>query len=267
MRSRLYRARVTHRRDRPKSHRFSYNCFMFCIDLDEVDLLDRTLSLFSHNKPNLYSLKSADHLDEGKRSLKGNILHYLKDKGLGSQVGRIELVTNLRTWGYVFNPVSFFFVYAPQGHPLCAVAEVANTFNEQKLYYLDDPDPAEGRLRQSHDKLFYISPFSEPDTKLNFKLTFPNDRIALSISEADSKGTYFHASLSGGALPLSNRSLAICTARFPFMTLSVIAQIHWEALRLYLKKIPYFRKSHKRELQAETRVYLKPRKPKPTSIQ
>lgn len=260
MNSRLYTCKVMHKRERPKHHRFTYPCFIFCIDLDEVDLLERQLTFFGYNKRNLYSLRDSDHLDESKGCTKENLKAFLRSKGVHQRVGRIELVTNLRTWGYVFNPVSFYFVYKPSGDVLCCVAEVANTFNEQKLYLIDRGCGDGNRFKQEHPKLFYISPFSDLATFLCFDLKVPDRSISLTITERDEEGTYFYSSLAGKSQPLTNSQLMYCTLRFPAMTLSIIARIHWQALVLALKKVPYFKKSHRPDLQTNTRTYLKSKK-------
>ncbi|MDQ8185047.1 DUF1365 domain-containing protein [Pelagicoccus sp. SDUM812002] len=261
MNSCLYRCRVAHKRERPKQHRFAYSTFVFCIDLDELQTLENSLKLFGLNALNLYALHDRDHLDQGEASIKENVVAFLRTKGMNAAIGRIELVTNLRTWGYVFNPVSFYFVYSPEGSLLSCVAEVANTFNEQKLYLVDQFTNKENRLKQSHEKLFYISPFSDLDTKLNFDLQKPSERLKLSITENDTQGTFFFSSLTGVRIPITNTKLLAYTLRFPFLTLGVMFSIHWQALILSLKKVPHFKKSHRPDQQTETRPYLKP-KPK-----
>lgn len=261
MRSCLYQCRVAHKRLRPKRHSFAYSTFTFCIDLDEIDALHRSLKLFSANRRNLYALHNRDHLDQGQSSIKENLRSFLNSKGYHHEIGRIELVTNLRSWGHVFNPVSFYFVYAlDQSLALC-VAEVANTFNEQKLYIVDQSSTSPQRLQQSHDKLFYISPFSDLDTQLNFDLHQPDQRLKLAITENDAAGTYFYSSVSGKRIPITDTALAAYSLRFPFLTLGVLFAIHWQALRLALKKVPHFKKAHRPDLQTDTRTYLKP-KPK-----
>ncbi len=259
MNSCLYRCRVAHKRKRPKQHSFAYSTFVFCIDLDELDLLRKSLTLFSVDSSNLYALHQRDHLDQGAPSIKENVISFLRSKGVESKIGRIELITNLRTWGYIFNPVSFYFVYDPNGKLLSCVAEVANTFNEQKLYLVDQRGNRENRLQQSHEKLFYISPFSDLDTQLNFDLHSPGERLKLAITENDSQGTYFYSALSGHRIPISNTTLAGYTLRFPFLTLGVMFAIHWQALKLALKKVPYFKKAHRPDQQVDTRIYIKPK--------
>ncbi len=257
MNSCLYRCRVVHSRRRPKRHRFAYPCFVFRIDLDELESLSQRLALFSYNRRNLYSLRDTDHLQQGADSIKANVIDYLRDQGIDDAIGSVQLVTNLRTWGYVFNPVSFYFIHDTADQLICVLAEVANTFNEQKLYLVNQATSPSRRFKQSHPKLFYISPYSEPDTRLNFDLHRPGDKLNLKITESDAQGTYFYSALQGQRRPLDNRNLALCSLRFPFITLQVITAIHWQAARLYLKRVPHFSKSHRLDQQTETRTYLK----------
>lgn len=249
-----------HKRDRPKRHQFHYPTFVFCIDLDEIEELNRKLTFFSYERPNLYSLQKRDHFREDGETLKENVVSYIQSHGVHKNVGRVELVTNLRTWGYVFNPVSFYFVYDCSDKLLCCLAEVANTFNEQKLYLVENFSEHPNHLKQSHTKNFYISPFSELATQLNFDLRRPDKRIKISITENDNEGTFFYSSLGGQEKDLSNKSLLIYSLRFPFITVGVMLGIHWQALRLALKKVPHFKKAHRPDLQTDTRVYIESKK-------
>ncbi|MDQ8201885.1 DUF1365 domain-containing protein [Pelagicoccus sp. SDUM812003] len=258
MNSCLYRCRLMHNRIRPKRHRFTYPCFIFSIDLDELDTLNRSLSLFSNEGRNVYSLRHTDHLQFGADSIKENLVRYLRENGKAEPVGQVRLITNLRTFGHVFNPVSFYFVSTPSGQPLCSVAEVANTFNEQKLYLLDRSENK--RYRQSQAKHFYVSPYSELDTDFHFDLNVPSERLRLIITESDQAGIFFSSMLHGEKRELSDGSLAANTLRFPFITLKIIAAIHWQAARLYLKRVPHFAKKSRPDLQTDTRPYLNPSK-------
>lgn len=262
MNSCLYRCQIMHDRKKPKRHRFGYSCFLFCIDLDEVSLLDGQLQGFSYNRPNLYSLNVRDHLDEGGQSIRENLTRFLGRSGIRATVGTIRLVTNLRVFGYVFNPVSFYFVERVDGTPECVVAEVGNTFGEQKLYLIRQRDGDPQRFRQTLPKRFYVSPFSELDTEFHFDLQRPDERLDLRISESDAEGEFFRSALTGKRVPLTNRNLLAATLRFPAMTAKVIAAIHWQAAKLaYAKRLPFHRKAENPHLQTDVR----PIRNKPTA--
>lgn len=268
LRSRLYECRVMHHRLSPKEHRFEYGLFLACVDLDELDAIQERLRLFSHNRRNLYELRESDHFihppadPEAPASggLKARVVSWLGHQGVApEQIGRIELVTLPRVAGYVFNPVSFYFVSAPDGSPVGAIAEVGNTFGEQKPFFVPrhdragapstDPASAE-QFRLVAPKHFYVSPFSALDLQFDFRLARPGERLSLGVNDVDSTGkTVLISSLTGTRRPLTDGELLRLTAKYPLVTARVITLIHWQALRLWLKRIPFFSKAAQPELQ------------------
>lgn len=256
MKSCLYSCKIHHHRSRPKVHRFSYRLFMFCLDLDDLENLLRN-PLISRDRGNIYTLSVSDHLQFGAESIKENLANYLKTQGITQRLGRVRLLTHLRTFGHQFNPVSFYFVEDQQERALAVVAEVANTYNEQKLFLLGpEQESKPGVFRSEQRKEFYISPFSDLDTQFHFMAKFPEEKISLTIDQADSEGIYFKSGILGRQVPLTTWNLAVQTIRFPFITFQVIFAIHWHALILFLKKIPVRRKKDRPDLQTHTRTYL-----------
>lgn len=224
---------------------------MWHLDLDGIEAVCRASPLVSHNRFNVYSFRDDDHLYLGKPTLRENIEAYLADKGIPEKPARITLLTNLRTFGYVFNPVSFFFCYDSGHNPLAVVVEVHNTFGELKPFLLDPSQLAGNRFQATHPKLFYISPFSGLDERLEIKVELPHNRLALHVNtwrNGEDK-PFFRSSLTGESIPLRNRSLLAASLRFPFVTLKVISLIHWHAFKLYLKQVPFHRKSKDAHLQ------------------
>ena len=255
MKSCLYSCEIYHDRRRPRKHAFRYRMFTFCIDLDDWDRLVQN-SLISKSRFALYSLRADDHLDFGKSTVKENVTAFLHTQGFRQPMGRIQMLTNLRTLGYQFNPVTFYFVSDTNGNPAAIVAEVANTFNEQKLYFIDAQSHSNQRVRDVQDKHFYISPFSDLDTQLHFNLSFPDDVLDIHIHESDAEGVFFRSGMRGKRMELCTRELVLQTLCFPALTLQVIAAIHWHALLLFLKKVPVRAKSDHPELQTHIRNYL-----------
>jgi DUF1365 family protein len=224
---------------------------MWHLDLDEVDELCRRIPVLGHNRPNLYSFRDDDHLFLGKETLRGNVEEYLLQNGIREKPARITLLTNLRTFGYVFNPVSFFFCHDEAGKPLAVVVEVHNTFGELKPFLLKAEDLREDQFEKSFPKRFYISPFSGLDKRLEIKVAFPGDRLAIYVNtyELQAQKPFFRSSLTGKPSPLDTRTLLAYSARFPLVTLKVISLIHWHAMKLYLKKVPFHRKDENPHLQ------------------
>ncbi len=261
MKSCLYSCEIYHKRTRPKSHAFKYKLFTFCVDLDELEQLDK-VALIGINRSSIYSLRSSDHYhqDAKQTDIKTNILQYIREQGNNAPIGQIKLITHLRTFGYQFNPVSFYFAYSPSGKINCAVAEVANTYNEQKMYYLPHSRLKNNHFRDTQIKQFYISPFSDLETSLIFDLCHPGEDLSVHINESDSEGVYFYSGMTGKRVELTSESLILNTLRFPWVTAQVILSIHWQALKLFLKKVPVRRKSDNPELQTNTRTYLNSKK-------
>lgn len=255
MKSCLYSCDIHHSRTRPKSHAFNYRLFYFCIDLDELETVSK-VPLISMDGPNAYSLRTADHLDFGKSTIKENLKVYLQQQGSVVEMGRVLLVTQLRTFGHLFNPVSFYYIYDSNDSPMGIVAEVANTFNEQKLYFLPPETQTNNRFRDEQTKAFYISPFSELTTKLHFNLQFPDEKLHVQIRQSDEQGIYFNSTMTGNRQPLTGLNVALQTIRFPLCTLQVLWGIHWHALRLLLKKLPWYGKSANAHFEKQVRTYL-----------
>jgi DUF1365 family protein len=265
LQSALYECRVMHHRFAPKEHRFDYRIFLFALDLDELPACDRQLALFSVNRRNLYSFREEDYLPTGEalhrrttpsapaaaapeapaRSLKERVVAYLAERGIDLTGGRVVLLTLPRVAGYLFNPVSFYFCYDRAGVPAAALAEVTNTFREMKTYFLG-ADPVTGAaapFRLRTPKHFYVSPYSDVDVAFDFRLRVPGDRLDLRIDDFAGESRTLASSLTGARRPLTGLRLAGWTIKYPLITLRVISLIHWHALRLWLKRVPWFAKS------------------------
>jgi DUF1365 family protein len=266
IRSRLYQCSVMHHRFAPRVHRFDYRIFMLALDLDELAEVQRSFRLLSVNRGNLFSFREADFMrvDEpvhnptadgvatkvtAASSLKARVLAGLKARGMDLPDARVELVTMPRILGYQFNPVSFYFCYDPAGRPRAAVAEVTNTFREMKVYILDESTWAAGAFRLRVPKEFYVSPFSDLDVAFDFTLKPAGDRLAVQIDDYNGALRTLTSTLTGEADPLSDRRLAWFFLKYPLLTLLVVARIHWHALRLYLKGVPWFGKAARTEHQ------------------
>jgi DUF1365 family protein len=249
--SSLYECTVMHHRLEPLRHRFVYNIFMVYLDLDEIDTLHLSMKLFSRNRLNLFALYDRDHLNYNHKSIKENIREYLKSNGVDIGGGKIFLLTNLRTAGYVFNPVSFYFCFDENGDPICVVPEVGNTFNELKPYFLGRDSVSNGIFRKRIIKYFYVSPFFDLDTTFDFQLEVPGEKLNIHIDDYQDGKKAFLSSLVGTSRTLTDSNLFRSFLRIPFVTLKVIALIHIHAGLLLLKKLPYKKKSNNPELQKE----------------
>ena len=240
-----------HHRLKPKQNRFSYNVFYLWLDLDEVSALEKKLRFFSRNRFNLYAFYDRDHLENGAGETKQCVIKYLEDSGVDTScIASICLLTFPRVLGYIFNPVCFYYAFDAAGEPLYAVAEVTNTFHEQKPYILTQRG-SEGHFKLLTPKHFYVSPFSALETCFDFKLRVPQEHLEIHIDDREEGSRSLLSSLTGRRQPLTDTKLLICAFKYPLLTLRVIFLIHWHALLLWMKRIPWHRKGDHPELQRQ----------------
>lgn len=251
MNSCLYECSVMHHRLAPKVHHFSHDIFMFYLDLDELEIIAQKIFLFSYNRKNLYSFRDTDHEPVGKNPLKERIVAFLRQHGIDfDPFGRVMLLTLPRVAGYIFNPVSIYYCFNAEGSPVCSVAEVGNTFREMKLFLLRREELNAGTtFVKIVPKHFYVSPFSSLDLSFDFKLKIPGDKLDIKINDRDGADKVLISKLTGKRAALTNKTLAWFTLRYPFVTLKVIFLIHWHALRLWHKRVPFYRKAANVPLQ------------------
>lgn len=253
LKSRLYRCKVTHKREKPRRNFFSYNIYMFLIDLDETEKISRQFGVISHNRFNLFGFYDRDHFRKQDRNnpqtIREKLLEYLQSMGVGFVPARIELLTSLRILGYVFNPVSFYYLYDENDHVKYAIAEVSNTFGEMKFYLLKDLK--NGFFHEVHDKYFYISPFTKPDDQLELKVGLPDSNFSIMVDTLKGGNKPVRTVLSGIERKFSTDKLLWYFFRFPFVTLQIIGLIHWQALKLWMKGVKFYRKDATTELQRE----------------
>jgi hypothetical protein len=231
---------------------------MFYIDLDEIDFLTRNFLLISRNRFNVFSFRDNEHLqlpkenpDKSKNS-KQHITDYLLQNKINIGNGKIMLLTNLNVLGYNFNPVSFYYCFDDKDQPLCVVAEIGNTFGEIKPFLLDTSNLNANKFHLNTTKYFYVSPFIDHDTNFDFNLVIPDEKLNIRIDDYKNEECFFISTLTGKRKPINNINLLVYSIRFPFITLKIITLIHWNAIKLWLKKIPYHKKSANPELQRDT---------------
>lgn len=238
-RSCLYRGRVMHHRLRPVRHRFVYDVFSLYLDLEELDAVAGRLRLLGIERPGLLSFRAKDHGPRDGSPLLPWVRRLLAAEGLAGADGRVMLLCFPRLLGYVFNPLSVYFCHAASGELRGIVYEVKNTFGEQTCYVLP-VSPGPGPITQACDKRMYVSPFIGMAARYRFRVAPPGARLALAIHESEPEGPVLVATHTGERRPLSDRALFRALAGNLLMTFKVIAGIHLEALRLWLKGAPVF---------------------------
>ena len=242
MNSCIYNGIVTHTRFKPIRHNLRYKTFSLLLDLDEVEKLDKKLSIFSHNKFNLFSFYDKDHGDRDGSSLKTWVLSNLKKFNIHQNINTIKILCYPRIFGYVFNPLSIFYCY--DNTNLKAIFyEVKNTFNEQHTYIFKVNNNE--KIDQKCKKKFYVSPFMDMETYYNFKLLEPDQKLSVYIKQTDTEGTVLTATQTGDKKELSLKQLILNFIKYPLMTIKIISSIHYEALLLW-KKGAIYRKRDKK---------------------
>lgn len=242
MNSCIYNGEVNHTRFKPIKHFLHYKTFSLLIDLDEIEQLDKSISIFSHNKFNIFSFYNKDHGDRDGNCLKKWVISNLQKYKIEGNISKIKILCYPRIFGYVFNPLSIFYCY--ENDKLKSIFyEVKNTFNEQHTYIFKIKDGEE--IKQKCKKKFYVSPFMDMETFYNFKLIDPNQRLSVMIKQTDAEGTVLTATQTGYKKEFNFKQLLINFFKYPLMTLKIISSIHFEALLLW-KKGAIYRKRDKK---------------------
>ena len=240
----IYNGHVIHKRFKPKEHFFKYKVFSLFLDLSEIKEIEKKISFFSYNKFNLISFFDKDHGERNGTSLIEWVKNNLKQFGLDTKEVKIKLLCYPRILGYVFNPLSIFFVYNSKSSLIAILYEVKNTFGEQHTYVFRT-NPSGKNVQNNCEKKFYVSPFMDLSSKYYFKILDPQNKLSVVIDQRDEAGKLLYASQDGIRSELSARNLILSYIKHPLMTFKIISAIHFEALRLWLKGIKLVKKEKK----------------------
>jgi DUF1365 family protein len=239
--SAIFEGEVRHRRHAPRPHAFRYRTTMLYIDLAEVETLFARRWLWSSRRAAPARFERADYLGPADTPLADAVRDRVEAETGRRPAGAIRLLTHLRYFGFVFNPVSFYYCHDAAGALECIVAEITNTpWKERHAYVLPvatarrDGDA----LCWDFPKTFHVSPFMAMRREYRWRLGVPGERLQVHMDVLDGAAREFDATLSLRRRPLDGPGLARVLWRFPLMTVQVVAAIHWQALRLWLKRIP-----------------------------
>ena len=240
----IYNGTVIHKRHKPKTHFFKYSVFSLLLDLSELELLNDKIKFFSFNKFNLISFFEKDHGNRDGTSLVNWVKNYLKKNQIETENIKIKLLCYPRIFGYVFNPLSVFFVYDKNEKLVSILYEVKNTFGEQHTYVFR-VDNENNLIQNNCSKKFHVSPFIEMDCIYFFKILKPGERLSIIIDQYDPTGKILFASQDGNKANLTGKELIKSYLKHPLMTFKIISAIHFEAFKLWIKGIKLVKKKLK----------------------
>lgn len=242
MESAIYSGTVRHRRFEPVAHEFTYPLFMAFLDIDRIPELMKASPFTSYERFNWASYRERDHFGDAKLPLRARLEADAAREGIVLPDGPIFLLTHLRYLGYNFNPISIYYCYARDGRLDIMLAEVNSTFGETHNYWLsaaNREDQPNARVYRSAKKM-HVSPFMPMELDYRFVLPAPGEDLIAHMNTMAGDHSGFDATLSLRRKPWNAASIRSALVRFPWVTAKVIAAIHWEALKLYLKKVPVF---------------------------
>lgn len=236
---RLLLGHVRHRRLRPVTNAFIYPVFFIQLPLSDLGLARS--SVFSVDRFNLLSFLQKDHGPRDGRPLLPWIRNQLRERGLPDD-GEVILQTFPRVLGYVFNPISFWYCHDRDGQLIAVLAEVNNTFGGTHGYLLHHPDGAPMRDGQiwREQKRLHVSPFCEVQGSYRFRFYRLAENMLVRIDYDDEQGELLLTSISGKSAPWTNAALIGAFVRMPWLTVMVMVRIHWQALKLWAKRVPFF---------------------------
>lgn len=242
--SAVFEGTVRHRRFAPHPHAFTYRVAQLYLDLDEVESIFAERWFWSVDRRNLAEFRRTDYLAPHGHSLADAVRERVQQVAGYRPAGPIRLLTHLRYFGYSFNPVSFYYCFKPDGSTLdCVVAEITNMPWRERHVYVLPVTNAQARGRTWHwsfTKAFHVSPFMPMAREYGWRFTTPDRNLFVHMDVWHEERRNFDATLNLQRLPLNGKSLARVLWRYPLMTTRIVAAIHWQALRLWMKRNPVY---------------------------
>ena len=255
MQSAIYQGNLRHRRFHPKAHEFSYQSTLFYIDLDELPDLFTSVPGWSLESFNLGRFCRSDYLGDAELPLKQAVQDEAKRLLGFCPAGAVRMLTNLRIWGFCFNPVTFYYLFdAGAQHPRVILAQVNNTPWNQRHCYVLECDPETGKVNTAFDKHFHVSPFNPLDMRYHWASTSPGEHLVVHMENhappiatkqtdepiVHDRVLHMDATLVLNRTPWSASALTKILWMQPWLAIKVPVAIYWQALKLLIKRVPFY---------------------------